>query len=483
MYRSTAQRTNVIFAIAALFVTVGLSACGSDDADIDTESSYIQPAFGDRDIVVYWTLDTFGNAAATEGAWCQRLQSIFGEFGESVACVDGGVSPSTWTAEAHVRMLYPDYTHDEKRDLMKPHCDDESVLVLAAEHLQSDYYIGLENEVFGVVGAKEGCSEGESNTWFQGAQSALLADSASSIAEGSDDPVGDTIDLIGQKVLAGEPVVAFLNDFQIGGHVPRCWFDPYLGGCDEAWDLAVELDLESIDGDRSFVWFTGLWARLSPVLMDHFKGEEFKGREIAWKTIMQSVRHFGPERFDPRLRELLAKVETADRFDDLVLVIVGDHGEAPCVEIPFAGGEMECQHGLDPNEWITLVPTYIYPPEAAEKWAENGLIGDARQRWSTTNLSYGISWEVGLAKPNNWPAFEPAGYATSWTCREEPRGVRIGDGVALRCSDGRCGFTDYLLPKSYAHRSMFISTVPPEIAAYAPATPGGSSWFDVACGE
>ena len=47
-----------------------------------------------------------------------------------------------------------------------------------------------------------GSFEGYSNpaTFSFRSQSAMLADSASSIAEGADDPVGDTIDLIGQKV-------------------------------------------------------------------------------------------------------------------------------------------------------------------------------------------------------------------------------------------------------------------------------------------
>src|SRR6185295_1608803 len=91
-----------------------LAACHAPRPDTDrngdSDTDATRPA---SPIVVYFTTDTLGYVAARDSDWCGRIRTILGAHGLDVTCLDGAVSPSSWTAPSHLRMLFPENMTEE----------------------------------------------------------------------------------------------------------------------------------------------------------------------------------------------------------------------------------------------------------------------------------------------------------------------------------------------------------------------------------
>ena len=96
------------------------------------------------------------------------------------------------------------------------------------------------------------------------------------------------------------------------------------------------------------------------------------------------------------------------------------------------------------------------------------------------NLAYGLLGSAGVDPPAAWPAMEPVGTATSWTCQVPesagPSGVHVEDGVAVRCMGATCTTTDFGIPDDETY-------VPTEVPApgWAAAYTQLPTWFERAC--
>jgi hypothetical protein len=446
-----------------------LLACGACHADPPAAVPQGSP------IVVFWTLDTLGAKAAAETGWCERLGTIASAHGLDVACVDGGVPPSSWTGESHTRMLWPQSQVGARRSQGVPACDAQSALELVADARAGAWIFGADNSVFGSTSYAP-CDDGR-QSWLQRTDSGYVLPEGAR-TEGmveAERPVHFAIDDALAQAATGESVSVFLNTFEAGGHVPRCWFDPHTAACEALWRLLVDAGTIPEGADPVATWIAqDTWRVAATVLPGALADDLPELRNLYWTTMVEAIEHHRVELVDERLERLLSGIEDLGRLDDLLIVITSDHGENPCVWDPYQG-YFNCGPGDLATEWTALVPLYVIPAAPARTWQAAGYIGDGAEPFSTVNLSYALLQTYGVSPPPSYPPMELPGAARTWHCREGLiSGVRILGDASLRCSADACQGWTWAMPTGLDYE--------PEPLAAAPETfTDDAAWAGEAC--
>jgi hypothetical protein len=461
-----------------------LAACqgtttGGGDSPVDSEpqgETDVTPDSGP--VLVYFTVDTLSATAAAQGDWCGRIHEILGRHGLDVACVDGGMSPSSWTGEAHTRMLWPQHGVGSARADWHPVCDDPGALGDIAAALDASYTWGADNPMLGTPNSYA-CDGVPS--WHQGTDSAYEPDAPPDGPPPPEDqrPGHFAITDLLAATEGGAPAVAFVNSLEVGGHFPRCWFDPQTPGCEAMWQIALAAGAVQPDDDPADAW-TSLMVKNKTVRWaeTQMTDQEVELRSTFWDTMIQSIEYYRVELFDDRLERILSGLEAQGRLGDLTLVVVGDHGENPCVAHPERP-ELNCAHGNTASEYTALVPVFVSPASLADDWRSQGLIGANGEVFSTTNLAYGLMDRFAVPVPSDWPEPSPPGGATSWTCNgtQGGAGLRVEGNQSLRCEGDACGAFDWVLPTDGNHFPTALTEIPPIFADYQ----GTPTWFEQAC--
>ena len=150
-------------------------------------------------MVVVWTVDTLGAEAAQDTNWCGRLGEILAAHGRDVACLEGAISPASWTGEAHTRLLWPQHLAGELRPAERPACGARSVLETLSEAKGMDYLFGADNPVFrwlAPLGTDADCDGQE--PWVQGTNASWLSVSGveNMLADEADTPVHEALESV-----------------------------------------------------------------------------------------------------------------------------------------------------------------------------------------------------------------------------------------------------------------------------------------------
>lgn len=465
-------------------VTTPTATSGST-TDTDPTTEPTQPPQAIAPIVVVWSLDTTSATVAAAVDLCARVAATAAPYGLDVACRDGAIAPSTWTIESHLRFLYPMHQTAPGHGTVWPACDEKSSLAALAEALDGRYYAGVENNVFNVV--QPPCDD-DSNAWFHGAEQywmgGVVPDTVDDVLS---DPVGKAIDAMDDALTSEEAVVLWLNDFLVGGHVPRCYLEPSDPGCGPAWEKAVGYGLVQPGDDRQQAWLE-LFALMVPLLEKEAaaEGNYDELRELAWGTIVESANRQVDAHFLVRLDQLLAKVDAAGRMPDLTLVLVGDHGEAPCIEVPFEPELTQCAHAGLPSEWTGPVPFMVAPATLADAWHDDGLLGGPDQVWSLNALPWALYGTLGVTVPDDWPEPPSPGTAVSWFCRDGQREATGGvfssdDDAMLLCGVEACVPFTNLVPEHPLHRPTPLAEVPAALVEYTLPTSDHPHRFGAIC--
>jgi hypothetical protein len=460
----------------AVFVgTAGCTRPGSDTSPGDSRASdtEVTPGTTDTDlthaglpenpIVVFFSLDTLGQAAALDTGYCQRLSAILRPYGRSLACLDGAIAPASWTLESHLRVYWPQYNRSDLAASESPACTDRPMMSYLSAGLGGHYVFASDNAVLGKWGATT-CPESDLTGWSIAADVAYEVPGAG--PQPMDTPEDQRPDHFGIGSIlylaeGGGPVVGFLNAFEVGGHEPRCWYDPYSPSCEVLWDLAVQMGLAADDADRRQT-FLDLDSDFQNGLVDAPERED-ELRPAFWDSMLGAIEYYRTPLVEDRIERLISGLDAIGRADDLVLVVLGDHGENPCVRMPFRDA-MNCAHTRIPTEWTANVPVMISPAGVAEAWASQGYVGDIDHPWSTVNLSRAVMDGYGVAIPDDWPAMEPVGAATSWSCNlAMPGAVRFVPGATLRCEAGQCGAFTWMPAPTPDWKFQPLPEVPPEL--------------------
>lgn len=444
------------------------------------------PTLPDQPIVVFFTTDTLGMAAAKASDWCGHLNSVLGAHGRDVACLEGGVSPSSWTGEAHTRLLWPSHLLGTKRAAIQPECGEASVHGTLAASLGAFSVWGADNEVL----SNEGTTCQGRSSWFQDSDVAYGTRELGTGLAGTPEeerPVGMAISDILAASAAGGPVVAFLNAFEVGGHFPRCFFDPTTPSCDAMWHVAVNAGLAKPFDDRQEAWlnhhFVGKFMDLTA---NHLPDSEDELRPMFWGSMLEAIDHHRGPRFDDRLERLLEGLDTQGRTGDLVLIALADHGETPCARRPVGDQHFSCAHGGLANEFSANVPVFVSPAWLADQWRDQGYIGDATTPWTTASLAWATLDASGVPAPSTWPydGPEPPGAAMVWTCDHQTEetntgpagaGVRIVGDASVRCQADDCIGMSWHIPDGPLYKADVLDPIPPEISDY------DSDWAVQAC--
>jgi hypothetical protein len=427
------------------------------------------PVVPDEPIVVLWSVDTLGTTAAKQTGWCERIGEILAPYGRDVACPEGAVSPSSWTGEAHTRLLWPSHLQGELRSRVTPACGEPSLHGEIADATGAFVAWGADNRVLSALG--DDCGE---SSWFQDADVAygtIAAPDPWLVPEESR-PVSRAIGDVLAETADGGAAVVFLNSVEVGGHFPRCFFAPDTAACEALWASAEEAGLAGGDPAETFYdrdWSDELTAWVAAT------DDEARFGPIYWDTMAESIEHHRGLRFDERLRRLLAGLEEQDRLDDLVLVAFGDHGEAPCVRKPVGDGHLICVHGGLPNEFTANVPVFVSPASLAERWEADDRIGDGDRPWALTNVAWGLTDAVGARAPSSWGEQGPVGSATSWSCKRQDQdtaadpatGLAIDGDSAVSCQGGECAAHTWSIPADPADRPDPLDAVPQALAGFA----------------
>jgi hypothetical protein len=457
-----------------------LNACGhAGDAP--------DPPFAGEPLIVVFTTDTLGLAAAEDTGWCDDIQGLAGAHGMDAACLEGGVPPASWTGESHTRLLWPQHLASPRRGFEFPDCDAQSVLADLADATGGELSWGADNAVLG--SSWSGNCPNVRPPWFNGADHAydiLLDGGGLAVNPEADRPADHVVDDLVAATAAGEPAVAFLNAFEVGGHFPRCWFDPHTEACDALWAFAVDQHVVATTADPAAKWAEDDFQRDLLVALAADLDHEAEHRGPMWASMREKILHFRGPMVDDRLERILAAVETAGRADDLVLLVLGDHGENPCVLEPD-GGRLTCSHGGIPTEWTANVPVFVIPASAADDWQDR-FVGDATTPWSTANLAWALLDRYGVEPPRDWPEMLPVGTATSWTCRrtaahtETSTGLRVVGPASARCLSGSCYGRTWEIPTGAdGPDGEPLEPMPSELAGYT--AEGADNWFEQACAE
>ncbi len=441
------------------------------------------PSEEERAIVLVITVDTLSKAMADQVGMCADLQALVGEYGLDLACMEGAVAPSSWTGESHTRFLFPQNYVGKKRRLAEPSCGDSSVLGDIRQKNGGFYIFGTDNLVLGDSG-KESCGLNRS-AFTQGAdkvwETSLGPEEMAPLPE-EDRPVHQAIGSYEAQVKSHHGIQMFLNFLEPGGHEPRCWATPTSPACEELWDIAVESGIAEANADRVETWldgeFYGKFVRLFAVQK---KDQESRWRPLFWSMIEDGIHSLkGPLLFE-RLQRILDATQEAGRLGDLRLVIVGDHGENPCVLRGLGDDSLNCGHLGVPTEYTAFVPVYTIPAAMGERWIEAGIAGEGGKVWALGNMGQGLLAEVAVEVPENWPKAEPVGTATSWICQgpegSGQSGVHIEGDQAARCRHGTCDAATFRAPTDASSSSETLAEVPENLAPWI-AEP---DWFTVAC--
>jgi hypothetical protein len=451
------------------------------DTDTDTADPPPPPILEDDTILLYVVADTLGHAAATQGGWCARLQGLLGGYGLDLACIDGGLAPSSWTGESHVRMLFPQHLDGALRANLFPQCGEPSVLADVRAETGATYVFAAENNVLAAPDAD--CGDGTSS-WSAGADAIYTTTKDTygmALLPEEQKPAHDGI----SEILAVAPaggVVALLNVMESGGHQPRCWMDPTTPACDALWQIAVAAGLASDTDDRAATWRSSDFVRgLERELTTTLAAQEMTLRPHAWDSMMESIAYQRDPLFDARLVRVLDGLSAQGRLDDVVIVIVSDHGENPCVGRWF-DDTLNCAHGGIATEWTAGVPVYVSPAWLAEEWVARGFLGDADAPWSTANVAYAIENAYGMNPPADWAPMEAPGAATVWTCKgtasaARGSGVRVAGAESLRCVESECAAFGWMAPPDVSYVPTEITGIPASVADYS----GSPNWFEQAC--
>lgn len=438
---------------------------------------------GDTDaVVVVFSVDTLGLTMANQTGWCERVTTIVGEHGLDLACLDGAVAPSSWTAESHTRVLWPQHTSGSRRRAESPECETPSVLETIRDSTGGVYLWGADNSVLsenehnGCDWFRSGFTQGADESWETGLDSVKMP----AVPE-EDRPVTHAIEAL-ERWLPHQDrsVTLFVNSVEPGGHEPRCWQDPSTDACEALWSVAVDARIVSADADRVSTWLDReFYERLLHYTTVKHPDEVGRWRPLFWQTATESVEAFREEKFDDRLRRILDAVAAEGRLDDLRLVVFSDHGENPCVLRGLGDDTLNCGHNGLTTEYTGFVPVYVAPASLAERWTDLGLVGSP---WSAVNLAHGLLDSVDVPRPADWPEPTPAGTALSWTCQGPDDGVVTGIAVrgddSIRCRGGTCAASTFVVPTDEAHEPVPLAEVPTELAPYGEAP----DWFSVACG-
>ena len=442
----------------------------------------------DEPIVLFWTIDTLGQFAAEEEDVCGLMQAAFGAYGLDVACRSGGVASSSWTLETHVRLLWPAHNQGAKRNSITPDCGDVSVLVRGAQAYGGTSYLGADNARFEDVGEIADC-EGV-NTWLQELDGSWLMTDMDLVDQNElpedERPVRLAMDATLADAAKGGSVFTFLNDYESGGHVPRCFFDPTTESCDWIWSLMVEHGYVGEHDDR-YQGFLGneFWHSLTSITGAGDSLDEEALREAFWGTTVETVAHFWEVRTLERIDALLSSLQAAGRLDDLIIVMTSDHGEAPCADQTLIGTRA-CTHGSIPSEWVSQVPVYTVPANLADYMERGGYLGPEGRVFSISNLGPGLLDALSVPPDTQWPDPEPPGQATSLTCYQNltPRqrmGIRVFGEESVRCNDANCGaYTWAQLDGPHAGPEE-LDFVPVHLAALMEESWSGFTWFSAAC--
>lgn len=478
-----------------------VAGCGGGNAVVDTSpsgaptptqdtappiTSDTGPGTMSHPIVVYWSIDTLSAPVATTIDLCARVQQTLAPAGLDVGCYDGAVPPSSRTLESHLRTLWPDRAVEGHRHEIAPPCDEVGTLGLLVDAFGAAYVVAPDNPHFTFPGDAILC-DGEVS-WFAGADASFGYDEGSVVAvvEEADRPVARGLDALEAAIADGQAAVALFNDYEAGGHTPRCFFAPQSAACTALWAFAVDEGLVDPDADPAEAWTDALlWnlllgrlGALDDVALDAF-------RPGLLDTIVEQSDYFAEERLLPRLARLVDAVVAAGRQADLVLVLAGDHGENPCVTLPFGSG-VQCSHGGAPTDWTGRVPVLVAPAEVGDAWRQAGLVGDGDQAWALGNVSHGLVHTFGLPTPDHWPDPEPLGSATSWACADSVDvlgGIRVEGDTALRCVEESCGAFRWATPTSALDTAEPVEDVPSGLLAYGDPNGPGDNWFTAACAD
>lgn len=430
-----------------------------------------------EDVVVLFSVDTLGATAAEATGWCGALGALLGEYGLDLACLDGGVSPGSWTGEAHTRVLWPQHMEGGGRALHAPACGVLPVLASVKAHVGGRYLWGSDNMVLSSSGM-ESCGGGETQ-WSQGTDRYDDTHEEPEVLMGiaeADRPVHHTLDAFAREVRGKGAVSLFVNALEPGGHEPRCWTDPETAACDELWTIGASHGLWDLDADRRATWLDGSsHTKLMRLFGDELVDEEMRWRPLFWASTLEAVEAHRATFAEDRLRRILDALREAGRLGDLHLVVFGDHGENPCVLRGLGDETLNCGHNGIPTEYTAFVPVFVSPAAMAAEWVGAGLAAEGGVPWSTVNLSYGLLHSLDVPVPADWPAPEPPGTATAWTCKTPSgpggaSGIHVDGAQAARCLAGTCEVTSFVRPTDEAAVASRSDEVPPELAEWV-ATP------------
>ena len=231
------MRPEIVVACMALGCT-GVRSGDSETQDSDTSSG--------EPIVLYWTIDTLGMRAANEAGWCTFLEETFADYGRDVACLEGAVPASTWTEESHVRTLWPQNQVGSLQARQYPDMGQATFLDTIAQSKGVDYLFASDNATF-VRDVPE-----VDETWVQGADEFWVYPEfkGSILAAEEDTAVFAGLEGLLERTADGSGATLYLNDFESGGHAPRCVADPYTPACSVIWDLAVDNGVVDPSEDR-----------------------------------------------------------------------------------------------------------------------------------------------------------------------------------------------------------------------------------------
>lgn len=398
---------------------------------------------------MWWTLETLSATDAELADVCGRIQEVATAEGFEATCLPGAVAPSTWTLESHVRLLWPEYNAGDLRVQQRPGSSSRSGLARIAAHHGGRYAFGSDNPVFDLWNPLE---VGDGTVWTLGAEYVDIGvDVRTAVYEPVDGRAsGRTVAEIGRWIREGDPVTAYLNSFDVGSHVPRCAWGLEDPRCRLAWQWAMDYHLVAPEDDPAESFSSSvLWVKLLETHAKHYGAlEPVAMRRDVFNTAQATVEGAGLDNLSLLLAELLEQVRRAGRQEDLVMVMAGDHGDAPCANNPIANSVI-CGHDQTPTEWHAAVPAVVIGAvDEVARWEERGWVAEDGRAWALGNLMYGLLDATGQELPSHWPKPPPAGTAASWTCEPEGKGaVRIEDGRAEWCGYGGCVQGPWRLPE------------------------------------
>ena len=454
----------------------------ADSAGVVPDSAVVVPdAPRAPSIVVFWTVDTLGAIAAEETGFCGAVGAVAARHGLDTACLDRAVSTASWTGESHTRQLWPENGAGAGIHRGAPECGHRSVLAQIAQANRATYLVGLDNPFFENLAVADDCGDGRTS-WTQDADQAWTLDDdvdVEALPE-ADRPVHHAIDALLEVTGAGGNAVVFLNTYESGGHKPRCWFEPTQPACQQLYQLALDAGAATPEDDPAEAWRT--YRVLTTIVAESQRvWAEDPGtlRGLWWETITTQIAWFRPTYVDDRLERLLAGLAEQGRLDDLVLVMVGDHGENTGVPNVLTG-EIQMFHSDLPTEYTAEVPFLTIPAALGDELRADGLASDGTLVWSAPNAASGLLRHFDLGVPTDWPAPEPIGSASSWECLAEPGGVRIDADGSVRCDTTGCGAWSWQLPALLTDDPTPLAGVPEALLPWTDPD-GEAPWFQGAC--